>query len=63
MIATRVELECRFGVELVITEETANALAFANSGHSLSHCGLSKLCLCDEPQPQPRKSRLNFERG
>ena len=32
MIVTQVELECRFGVDAVITEETANALAFANSG-------------------------------
>jgi hypothetical protein len=50
MITTQVELKCRFGVDAVITEETANALAFANSGQSLLHCGLSKLCLCDDPQ-------------
>jgi hypothetical protein len=44
-------------------EETANALAFANNGYSLSYCGLSKLCLCDDPQLQLQKLWLNFEHG
>lgn len=57
------ELECGFGVDAVTMEETASTLAVANSGHSLSQCGLPKFRLCNDPQPRLRKLQLNFEHG
>ena len=57
LIAARVELECR----CCNYKGKCKRVRVANSGHKWSHCGLSKHCSCDDPQPQPRKSRFNVQ--